>query len=162
LFQWKLRRFYREAYARLVKVARPGTRIVFHDAFSPRLLSGVISAKPHFPVVMDTHWYEFTDILYKWHSLESYFKKIRRRPKLITRLQKCQDVIVGEWSVVLSGRILDGRQREQELAAFKEHGRLQLEVYGKTAGWFYWTYKTEGRGIWHFRSLVEDGIVTLD
>ena len=36
-------------------------------------------------------------------------------------------------------------------------GEAQLTAYESGAlAWFYWTYKTEAPGIWHFRSLVED------
>ena len=161
LFQWKLRSFYKEAYRRLQRVARPGTAIVFHDAFTPRLLSGALKAVRPYPVVMDIHWYQFASIFQKWISFERYFKKLAKRKHLLTRLQKQQPVVIGEWSVVLSGEILNGRDKKQETAAFKLHADVQQDVYQHAAGWFYWTYKTEGRGIWHFRSLVEDGVITL-
>ncbi|MNL31236.1 hypothetical protein D3C87_1530130 [compost metagenome] len=80
---------------------------------------------------------------------------------LVARLQHRQPIIVGEWSVVLSGKILNGVSHEREQALFKEHAQLQLAAYDNALAWFYWTYKTEGRGIWHFRSQVEDGIITL-
>ena len=160
--QWKLRRFYRQAYGHLTKVARPGTRIVFHDAFTPRLLTGAIKPVADFPVVMDIHWYQFASIVQRFVSLETYFAKLKRRPKLIDRLQRKQPVIIGEWSVVLSGEVLNNRSKKEEDEAFRAHGKLQLDTYKNTAGWFYWTYKTEGRGIWHFRSLVEDGVILLN
>lgn len=162
LLQWKLRRFYTQAYRRLTEVARPGTRIVFSDAFTPRLLSGAIRAVPQFPVVMDVHWYQFSSVTGRLQALMAYFNKIRRRPRLIAKLQQKQPVIIGEWSVVLSGKILAGRPKTEENAAFRAHGQLQLEAYRHAAGWFYWTYKTEARGIWHFRSQVEDGVISLN
>lgn len=161
LFQWKLRRFYKEAYIRLTKCARPGTHIVFHDAFTPRLVSGAIDPQTGFSVVMDVHLYQFASILGRVQSLGSYFRRLRRQSRLIDRLQLKQPVIVGEWSVVLSGKILAGRTKQAEEKAFAEHARLQLIAYLNTAGWFYWTYKTEDPGIWHFRSQVEAGIIKL-
>ena len=161
LFQRTLRQFYRQAYQRLIRVARPGTHIVFHDAFTPRLLSGAIHAVPTHPVVMDVHWYQFAGIVSRSQLLGRYFTSLRRRRRLIEKLQRKQPVIVGEWSVVLSSQILGGRKAPEEAAAFRRHGELQLQAYRRAAGWFYWTYKTEGRGIWHFRSLIEDGVMTL-
>jgi glucan 1,3-beta-glucosidase len=70
-------------------------------------------------------------------------------------------VIIGEWSLVLTDKILARRDQYDMKAAFKSHGRLQLEAYERALGWFYWTYKTERRGIWHFRSLVEDGKISF-
>jgi glucan 1,3-beta-glucosidase len=162
LFQWKVRRFMYRAYAEIIKVARPGLYIVFHDGFTPRLMSGALIRQPDFPVVMDVHWYQFASLIEKFESLAGYFRRVARRPKLLRRLQRRQPVIVGEWSVVLSGIILRGRPKQREEEAFIRHGQLQLAAYQEALGWFYWTYKTEGRGIWHFRSLVEDGILSLD
>lgn len=161
LFQWKLRRFYREAYEKIIKVARPGLVVVFHDAFTPRLLSGAIGAQARFPVVMDVHWYHFLDWLVRWRSIESYFGKLQRRPGVIKWLQRCQPVIIGEWSIVLSDKTMKKYPKSKESDFFRRNGQLQLEAYEHAAGWFYWTYKTEEPGIWHFRSLVESGDIVL-
>ena len=161
IIQRKLRRFYKDAYARLIDVARPGTAIIFHDAFRPRMLSGALQAHADFPVIMDIHWYQFGSVWRKWEELEGYFVRIIKRLRLVRRLQRTQPVIVGEWSLVLTDKMLAKRKKYDAQAAFKTHGMVQLEVYEKAHGWFYWTYKTEGRGIWHFRSLVEDGIISL-
>lgn len=159
LFHFKLRKFYKNAYKRVCEVAGVNVKIVFHDAFTPRLMSGVIHKKN---AVMDIHWYQFT-VLFPWlYSLKSYFKKVVRRKSLVRRLQKTQPVIIGEWSVVLSHEILGDLTKQEEQEAFKTHAKLQQSVYAEAAGWFYWSYKTEGRGIWNFRSLVEDNVITLD
>ena len=159
LFHFKLRKFYKEAYARMLKVVGTDVKIIFHDAFTPHLLSGAIKGKN---VVMDIHWYQFT-VVFPWlYSLRSYFKKVIRRKKMISHLQKRQPVVIGEWSVVLSREILNGRTKSEEREAFKIHAKLQQDAYSEAAGWFYWSYKTEGRGIWNFRSLVEDGMLSLE
>ena len=46
---------------------------------------------------------------------------------------------------------LVGVQRGQPAGVQEQHA----------LAWFYWNYKTEGRGIWNFRSLVEDGFLEL-
>lgn len=161
LFQWKLRQFMQQAYDEIIKVARPGLYIVFHDGFTPRLMSGALKGESDFPVVMDVHWYQFASLIEKYESLAGYFRRVTRRPKLLRYLQRRQPVIVGEWSVVLSGIILRGRSKRLEDEAFIKYGQLQLAAYQEALGWFYWTYKTEGRGIWHFRSLIEDGILSV-
>lgn len=161
LIHWKLRRFYQKAYKALRQTARPGTNIVFSDAFSPLLLSGALRAKSDYPVIMDVHWYQFVSKFRRWQRLDRYFAKVRRRSGVVAWLQRSQPIIVGEWSVVLSGEILAGRSKQQASVAFAEHAQLQLAAYQHAAGWFYWTYKTEGRGIWHFRSQVEDGVISI-
>ena len=161
LFHFKLRRFYHQAYRRLTRVLRPGTTIVFHDAFTPRLLSGAVRAHPDYPVIMDVHWYQFASLWEKLESLGHYFVRLGRRVGLLWRLQRRQPVIIGEWSVVISGILLGRAGTTSEAEAFRQHAQLQLGVYAQAAGWFYWTYKTEGRGIWHFRSQVEEGVINL-
>lgn len=159
LFHFKLRRFYKEAYRRVSNIAGSNVKIIFHDAFTPRLMSGALRQQN---AVMDTHWYQFTVLSPWFYSLKRYFKKVTRRKALVNRLLKRQPVIIGEWSVVLSGKILKGLTKSEEGEAFKTHAKLQQEAYAGAAGWFYWSYKAEGRGIWNFRSLVEDGVITLD
>lgn len=161
IFHFKLRHFYNRAYDALLKAARPGTYIVFHDGFTPRLLNGAVLASPTLPVAMDIHWYQFGRLMHRFETIGRYFRALSRRHKLIARLQRRQSLIVGEWSVVLSGAILNGARHEKEQALFKEHTQLQLAAYDTALAWFYWTYKTEGRGIWHFRSQVEDGVIVL-
>lgn len=161
LVQWKLRRFYKRAYGRLRSAARPGTVIVFHDAFTPRMLSGALSPDPNYPAVMDIHWYQFGSVWRKHEKLENYLTRVWRRAWLLLKLQRKQPVIIGEWSVVLTKEALAGRVKDDAQKAFQTHGVMQLEAYEYALGWFYWTYKTEERGIWHFRSLVEDGLISF-
>jgi len=161
LFHFTLRKFYKDAQRELEKVIRPGVAIVFHDAFTPRLLSGALKDNRNSSVIMDVHWYQFSDIFRKWRSLKQYFSLLERRSKLIKSLQKKQPIIVGEWSVTISGDKLQQCNEAEEWRVFEKHGRVQLELYAQTAGWFYWTYKTDGRGIWNFRSLIEDGHLSL-
>lgn len=161
LLHMTLRRFYNQAYDALMKAARPGIHIIFHDAFTPQLMSGAILGSPSFPVAMDVHWYQFGSLFQKIQNLTAYFRKLGRRRALIARLQRRQPIVVGEWSVVLNGAVLGGASPEKEQELFKEHAGRQLEVYDQALAWFYWTYKTESRGIWHFRSQVEDGVIVL-
>lgn len=160
-FQWKLRQFYRRAYKRLSRVARPGTVIVFHDGFTPRLLSGVIGGRVGYPAMMDVHWYHFATLSYRWRSIKGYLNKVKARPRLLKKLQSVQPIIIGEWSLVLAGEKLKGKTDEEKTALQKRHGEMQLAAYETAAAWFYWNYKTESRGIWHFRSLIEDKIISL-
>jgi glucan 1,3-beta-glucosidase len=110
---------------------------------------------------MDIHWYQFGSVWRTWEKLENYFVRIMKRPRLVRKLQRKQPVVIGEWSLVLTDKMLDGRKRYDAQTAFKTHGMVQLDAYERALGWFYWTYKTEGRGIWHFRSLIEDGVISF-
>ncbi len=152
-----MRHFYRRAYSALIEVARPGTHIVFSDGFVPRLLSGAVTEKQDYLVVMDVHWYQFG-----FTKLERYFKKLGHRHKTIAALERRQPVIIGEWSGVLSHETLSTYSRQERDAFQKRHLLEQQNVYDTAAGWFYWTYKTESPGIWNFRSLLTDGKIALN
>ncbi len=153
LFQKTLRLFYATAYRNLSKK----TRVVFSDAFTPRLMSGALPKDAY----LDVHWYHFGWI---WHWLlpvSWYNTLLQKRPRLIRRLQRRNPVLVGEWSIVLSTHALRRYPKNLHEAMMDDNGRRQLAVYASADGWFYWTYKTEGRGLWNFRSLIEDGRLVL-
>ena len=156
--QWKLRRFYREATKELLVILRPSTRIIFHDAFTPRLMNAAVGGRIR-QIVMDIHWYHFAFFLHRWAPLKVYWHLLSWHARLINSLQHWQGVIIGEWSMVLSHQALARYPEELHAGLMADHLQRQLVAYQHADGWFYWTYKTEGRGIWHFRSLIEDGIV---
>ena len=148
-----LRRFYRDAAASI----DGDNHIVFHDAFTPRFLSGALGRDKR--AVMDIHFYHMTSFLARFISAQRFLKICRSMySTTLRRVSKKQPVIIGEWSIVLKGDKLEGLPREDAMKLMKEFGAMQREVYEEYAlGWFYWSYKTESPDIWNFRSLVEDG-----
>lgn len=157
--QWKLRQFYNEAYRRLITILAPTTRIVFHDAFTPRMLSAAIWDNAEHPVTMDIHWYHFAFWAHQWTPLSWYWQLVRWHGRLTRSLQRWQGIIVGEWTEMISHEGLSRYPVAQHDKLLHEHLARQIDAYRQADGWFYWSYKTEGRGAYHFRSLVEDGIV---
>jgi glucan 1,3-beta-glucosidase len=162
IWQWKLRKFYKQAYLELAAILTPLTRVVFHDAFTPRLMSGVLPDTETHPVAMDIHWYHFAFWLHKHVSLKQYYRLITWHGNLIRRLKRWRGIIIGEWNGIIAGKILDAYPKEQHESIIREHVARQLAAYQESDAWFYWSYKTEKRGVWHFRSQVEDGIITLE
>jgi len=151
-----LREFYKDVYSQLIEVVRPGTYIVFSDGFVPRIFSGMLKAKDGYPVAMDIHWYQFG-----WTIPRLFFRLLKRRRWLVKGFERRQPVIIGEWSGMLSHITLKKVALERHTPLQVEHVRRQIEAYDSAMGWFYWTYKTEGGGIWSFRSLVERGDISL-
>lgn len=156
--QLKLRSFYRQAQRRLLHVVRPDVHIVFSDAFTPWLMSGALAGQLNHPVAMDVHWYQFA---YQ-KSWKRCLAMIQRRSKTIQRWQQRQPVIIGEWSGVLSTKLLANLPSAERRLYTKRHIEAQIDAYAAATGWFYWTYKTDGPGPWNFRSLVEDESITLN
>ena len=162
IWQWKLRKFYRQAYKELAGILTPLTRIVFHDAFTPRMMSGALPDSEAHPVAMDIHWYHFAFWLHKYTSLKQYYRLVSWHGRLVRRLKRWRGIIIGEWNGIIAGAILDKYPKEQHESIVREHVARQIHAYRDSDAWFYWSYKTERRGVWHFRSQVEDGIITLE
>lgn len=146
--------FYRRAYRRVVRVARPGTHIIFSDGFKPRLLAGaLLFAKKGFPTLMDCHFYQCFGEENKTLSFRQHLQKTDRIGRFVRRLSMVQPIIVGEWSLVLPFSLSDTQA--------KEFWQAQQKAYGPAKATFYWNYKTGGTSRWNFRRLVEDGLVVL-
>lgn len=165
LFQRTLREFYRRAYKAIATVGRPGLVVVYHDAFTPRLLSGALWPYRDVPVMLDHHWYHFfiARVVQPYIKLSWYYAYLRRvKAAMLRNLSAAQPIIIGEWNGIIGGEKLDRYPKSEHNQIVAEHLREQLAVYQQTtAGWFYWSYKTDDRGVFHFRSLVEDGVVSL-
>ena len=161
LFHRRLRRYYQKIYQELSRILEPTITIVTSDAFTPRLMSGALKPKNH-PMVMDVHSYHMATPLATWFSIDWFFKKLQRRKKMFRRLSKSQPLIIGEWSGVISHRTMRQVPKASYDSLFAKYVRLQQDVYSETAGWFYWSYKTEGSGQWNFRSAVELGLIDIE
>ena len=160
LIHSKLRRYYHQAYSRLARILRTHTRIIFSDAFTPRLLSGALRGKVH-PIVMDIHLYHPGTWFARFLSLRWFYNKMLRRKRLFAKLSKTQPIIIGEWSGVLDQAKVNAVSESEQAKLFADYIALQQSVYDETAGWFYWNYKTDAPGIWSFRSQVEVGQIKL-
>lgn len=154
------RRFYRRAYREYAAVARPGMRFVFSDGFVPLLMSGVIKPERDVPAVMDIHCYNFS-WLDGYRTLRGQLGRARHRRWLIWWCQLDQPVVIGEWSGVVSGKKMRHVPEKRQKTFEPQYIAAQQQAYRHTVGQFYWSYKTEQRGIWHFRSLVEDGMLRI-
>lgn len=160
LFNVALRRYYRQAYDWLSLVLPPHVRVVYSDAFTPRLMSTALYSAVSHPAVMDIHWYHFGGpwlfarprlwlVATRWHG------------RLLKRLGRWNGVIVGEWSGCYAQRIFDKYPVATHHAMVSGSVQAQMDAYGAAEAWFYWSYKTEQPGVWNFKSLVDDGTVTL-
>lgn len=158
IFNRKLRLFYKAAASRLAPII-PGTRIIFSDSFTPRLMSGALSRAEAQNSVMDIHVYHPFRPWVPFVSLEVFFRWLARQKRLYTRLSKQQPLIIGEWSGVIRHEHLEKVPEQERRALEKEYIRMQEDVFDDTLATFYWTYKTQEHGIWNYRSLIEANII---
>ncbi len=152
LLQLKLRRFYRTAYRRLTSILRPHTRIVFHDAFTPRLMNAALGGAR---AAMDIHWYHFTFWAHKWAPLRAYWWVVWWHGQLAANLRHWQGIVIGEWSGVIGHERLRRYGAGERARVEHEHITRQLAAYAHADAWFYWNYKTEGNDVWNFRDTSE-------
>ncbi len=157
-------RFYRTAYREIRTRIRPGVWTIFHDAFHPILLAGSLHTRKNHPIAMDIHWYGFPSRHVRRFSLATYLRlqAIYLRT-LIWWVQRWQPVIIGEWSAVAPQDYMERRPKRDYPHIWRENGNHQQEIFRRsnTIATCYWTYKGQGRGVWHGRSLDEDDILTL-
>ncbi len=158
---FSLVRFYRIAYICVQKQLRPGAWIVFHDAFHPLLLAGALRNRRKNPVAIDIHWYGIPTRISGGWKLATYTRVQRLVTGLMLRFVRLwHPVIVGEWSAVAPQDYMERAKKADYEAIWRQNGEAQQAMYTQLAvAAIYWTYKGEGRGVWHFRSMVEDGVL---
>lgn len=149
----RLASFHRRAYRALSKVARPGTHIVFSDAYAPLRTTNTfwLMAKSDYPVAMDMHIYQTFSRRDKQRSFMGHLRKLRRTKWLLWFYGLQQPLMIGEWSGMLP--INEGRN------ATKRYIAKQLSVYEGVIAQCYWTYKTENDGRWNYRDACEKGLI---
>lgn len=157
LVQRTLRKFYHQAAQRLAG----NQRIIFHDGFTPRLMSGALRHDSR--AVMDIHLYHMASWIARYMPVARFVAMSNWwYSRLLRHVSKRQPVIIGEWSVVLRGESLKKYSESESMRLMRQFGRAQLAAYENYVfAWFYWSYKTESGGIWSFRSLVDDGFLEI-
>ena len=160
VFHFKLRAYYLRAYKRLSNILLPHTRIIYSDAFSPRLFAGWLPKRPN-QSVMDVHKYHMTTFMSQRFSMDWYYKRLQRYTGLLDRLSKQQPIIIGEWSGALRQTAYDRIPTEQHNQLTRDYIARQLTTFNNVAGWFYWNYKTEQPGVWDFKSQIENGTIII-
>jgi glucan 1,3-beta-glucosidase len=155
-----LLRYYRDAYKLFRGILKPGTYTVFQDGFLPLLFSGALWQRKNHPIIMDTHFYLALPKLLSKLSPRKYDcirKALFGGALLLTSWR--QPLIVGEWSSILPQEMFNRTPRAEHYAMLADTIKRQRRIYHRAVGRFYWNYKTEGEGMYNYRSLVETGTI---
>lgn len=152
-FGLKLARFYRKAYRELINVARPGTRIVFSDAYAPLRTSNCfwLMEKKEYPVVLDCHMYQLFGARDKKRTFNQHIKHTVYTRLFLQFLSWQQPVMVGEWSAMLPNKY--------PKAQTSRYAQSQKQTFRYTVAECYWTYKTEAGGRWNYRDMKHKHVV---
>lgn len=159
ILQISLRRYYRRAYRLLDGLLPSHVKIIYSDAWSPRIFAWTLFAKRR--AVMDVHLYHMATLGAKSHPLDWYYRKLTRRLRTLRFLSRLHPIIIGEWSGVISGETLAGVPAAEASRLEREHFLFQQNHYTAFTGAFMWNYKTESHGasFWDYRSLVDSHTV---
>ena len=85
------------------------------------------------------------------------------------KAQKSKPIISGEWSLGINSSdfkqlsSLNSLYKEEFQSACRKFGEVQMKIFGRSLGWFFWTYKTETNTPygWNFKGLVEEGNIKV-
>lgn len=152
-FGLRLVRFYRRAYKRLCEVARPGTRIVFSDAYAPLLTTNALflRTKKDYPAVIDCHIYQVFGKKNKKKTFNQNIKYTTLAKYFLLLIRIQQPVIIGEWSAMLPYGLTPEKTNE--------YAKRQIAAFNPAEAQFYWNYKTEAKGRWNYRDMIEGGLL---
>jgi glucan 1,3-beta-glucosidase len=151
--------YYHEGYQRVRKhLGKERAAVVIHDAFRPFQWENFMPEPNYSNVILDTHLYQcFSD---KDHQRDIHAQievaAVERKQQL-DKMQKQLPCMVGEWSLGLPPKSLQGLDPLAREASMRAFGAAQLVSYETTRGWFFWTYRTEAGGGWSFRDCVSRG-----
>lgn len=157
----KLVDFYRSAYKLIRAVSN--VPIIISDAFRPAEWQEELVPPNYEDVWLDMHLYQCFDEKDKKLDVSGHLDKTNKDTRsLIDRISTNRPAVIGEWSLDMGGKALEGLSEEAKILAIRDYASAQLEQYSRAHGWFFWTYKTENMPLWNFRHCVEKGLLPLD
>lgn len=154
--------FYIKGYRRVRKYCDESVAVIISDSFRPMAFSNILQGPEFKNVILDIHFYQCFYEGNKEKTIEEVTKNIKKEwGELINNIQKKIAIISGEWSLGIYPECTSHLSDEGKFEALKKYGKTQLDIFNKTAGWFFWTYKTESQDGWNFKSSLEDGIIKI-
>lgn len=139
-----LRNFYRDAYEAVRASAGMRPTVILHDAGVPGAWRGFMAPSRYDNVCLDCHLYHYSESMNA--SGPSGVRRLVEQSEayLAQASRGGLPVMVGEWSAALP--LADaGMTPEGRIALERVYTSGQLAAFGKTSGWFFQTWKTEGR-----------------
>jgi len=157
-----LEAWYVRAYGAIRAHCRPeDVAVVFHDGFrSHREYLGFMQPPAFQNVIFDVHRYqcfERADIDLDIHGHLHKAAVVWRSEADEIQRELDLPAIVGEWSLGLDPKTVDGMDVFQEQLAYRGYAAAQLLAFEHYRGWFFWSYRTETVPAWCFRDCVERG-----
>lgn len=155
-----LLQYYQAAHTLIRRQVGPEVLVLMSDAFKTKKYARALGRKKLSGGVLDTHLYQLFSAHDKHLTVGGHLQKTSGEwANLIANTSKKLPMIIGEWSIALDSASLEHLSEYERNVGLRAYGAAQLATFEKTAGWFYWTYKTESGGAWSFRDSVEKGLL---
>lgn len=133
--------------------------VIISDSFRPMEFSNILQGPEFINVMLDIHFYQCFYEGNKEKTVEEIIKTSKKEwGSLINNIQKRTPIICGEWSLGMYPECTFHLSDEGKFKALKKYGETQLDIFNKTAGWFFWTYKTESLGDYIYNWSLQSGI----
>jgi glucan 1,3-beta-glucosidase len=153
--------FYVVGYETVRKHCNENIAVVISDAFRPLEIACVMKKYNFKNLVLDSHFYQaFNENNEQLRINEVITNTKKEWSHLISEVRKSMPLICGEWSLGINQNTVAGLKENEAYLAFREFGRIQIKIFNKTKGWFFWTYKTEEKGGWNFKDNALAGVLS--
>lgn len=165
-----LKAFYNDAYKLIRRICGNQITVVISDSFRPYEFKDFMPFPEFTNVILDSHFYQCFSDDFRKIKFNAFLKRGKSEwSNTIKIIQKTIPVISGEWSLVIDCLNFNEKLSDESYLVkkvskkYKDYKKMQCSVFNKSAGWFFWTYKTEDKVNWgwNFRKLVENGLFLI-
>lgn len=143
--------YYHRAYEIIRERSHAGVAVIVSDAFRAEAMSKALR-KAHLNIVLDVHLYQLFTPEDRALDLPGHIKKAQKDwARLLKKLTKHHDVLIGEWSAAMSELYDDVGERQHlyDEVAYETYAHAQQQVFQRQrVSWTYWTARTEDGGVW--------------
>ncbi len=144
--------FYKVAGVLVRQNCHHGVSVIVSDSFRPQETLKLLPQLSIDGLILDCHLYQLFTDEDRALDLAGHVKKATGWSRELSRYKRRQPVVVGEWSAAMSelyGPSLQRKRFNYTTDDYVVYVRAQREAFERAGvSWFYWTARTEDRGIW--------------
>ncbi len=149
--------FYKKGYEIIRRYFSEAVAAIVSDAFRPLDWKDTFNDS-YKNIMLDVHLYQAFSMEDKKLSMHRHIQKaLDDWDILLDDIQKNIPVLVGEWSLGLDKHAFRGHDSYERDLAMKAFAAAQIDTFNKSAGWCFWTYKTESMEGWSALECAKRG-----
>lgn len=150
--------FYIATYHVLDPLLHKNAVIVCSDSFRPWHFLLRLNQKKYPRLVLDHHHYQLFGSIDRFLPAKAQLLRAKYvLPIKLWLMLRKHRTIVGEWSGVLRADKLSEYSPKKRDTIQQAYARIQQKAFERAGiPHFYWTYKTEGKGLWNFSEHAQE------